>query len=97
MRQIIFSVYDIKANAFMKPFFEPQVGLAERTFMQACMEEKSPLHMYPADFTLFEIGNFEMETAEINTHPTPLSRGSALSFISAATEGAKLVPQPEEH
>lgn len=96
MIQYRFSIYDQKAKAYMKPFFEPTVGLAERVFTQACMQTDSPLHMYPADFTLFELGTFCQTTADETKHDAPINRGNALHYITQANEGAKLLPSPDD-
>lgn len=59
MRQLIFSVYDSKANAFLQPFFCVNRAVALRSFMQAAQDERHDFHRFAADFALFEIGEWD--------------------------------------
>lgn len=55
----VFSVYDVKACAYMQPFFAVNSGSALRSFDDAVMDEKSIFAKHPGDYQLFELGTFD--------------------------------------
>lgn len=61
----IFAVRDEKAQAFMDPFVVPHVGQATRSFQDASSNDRSPINKHPEDYTLFQIGTFDNESAKI--------------------------------
>ncbi len=94
----MFAVYDSKAECFLPPFFFNSTGLACRYFTAQANNESSQLCTYAADFTLFEIGNYNDKNALVETI-SHHNLGTALSYkadkgSSNSFEGA-LVPQPE--
>jgi hypothetical protein len=78
----IFSIYDEKAGAFLPPFFLPTVGMATRTFKDCCNSLDHAFGLNPADYTLFELGDFSDKTAHIQTLASPKSHGIGLIFVS---------------
>lgn len=54
-----FSVYDQKAKVFHKPFFNATHGEAERNFQTAVNDDKTQFYMYPEDFDLYYIGEYD--------------------------------------
>lgn len=77
----IFSVHDSKAEAFVQPFFAPTVAVGVRMFAGACNEESNEFARFAADYTLFELGTFDPETAQITMLDSPKNLGLALTFI----------------
>lgn len=77
----IFTVYDSKTTAYMSPFFNLSTGGAIRSFEEACRDESSTFHKYPADFTLFEIGVFDDATAELTIYDAKTSLGCAIEYV----------------
>ncbi len=61
----IFSVYDDKADAYTQPFFATTAGVAIRQFQQAANEEGHQFNRHAADYTLFELGEFDEHTGAI--------------------------------
>lgn len=55
----VFSVRDMKAEAFLQPYFSPTQGAALRAFGDACAKSDSPFYMHPNDYVLYEIGSYE--------------------------------------
>lgn len=55
----VFSVRDMKAEAFLQPFFSPTPGAALRAFGDACLKSDSPFNAHPSDYILYEIGTYE--------------------------------------
>lgn len=59
MKLLAFAVYDEKAEAYTVPFFQATVGLAIRSFIDACKNEESPFSKHPTDYKLYKIGEFD--------------------------------------
>lgn len=76
----IFSVHDQKAEAFLPPFYMHHVGQAGRVFTDCINSNDHQFSQHPADYTLFELGTFNDQTAEI-TSITPKSIGNGVEFI----------------
>jgi len=76
----IFSVYDSKAEAYLPPFFLPQLGQGTRVFANAANDPNHQFGANPEDYTLFNIGTFDDDTAIIETMLTPKSLGTAQEF-----------------
>lgn len=79
--QIIFSIYDHKVSAFGSPFFAPHRGGVIREFCEVCLKKDHMYNKHPHDFELFELGKFDEITGKILNHDSPISLGSAASFI----------------
>lgn len=61
----VFSVRDMKAEAFLQPFFCPTQGSALRAFGDACAKQDSPFYVHPNDYVLYEIGTYDDSSAVI--------------------------------
>lgn len=61
----IFSIYDIKSKTFGQPFFSQTEGTARRSFQDLANDPQSQVNKYPDDFTLFLIGSFDDDDAEL--------------------------------
>jgi len=55
----IFSIKDSKAEAYLLPIFAPTIGVAIRMFQNATLKENTDFNRYAADYTLFEIGEWD--------------------------------------
>ena len=76
MNMKIFAIFDAKAEAYNQPFFLTNEGQATRGFSDAVNDPQSIMGKHPADFTLFRIGTYNEETAEIKSEsPTVLGVG----------------------
>lgn len=65
MIQHIYAVFDVKAKAYLPPFFLPEEGMAIRTFTNCCQDDNHQFGRNPEDFTLFSLGDFNDENGEI--------------------------------
>lgn len=61
----IYTIYDSKIEGYTTPFFAPSELAAIRMFERAAMNPDHTMHTHPADFTLFEIGEWEEHSGEI--------------------------------
>lgn len=80
MKHRIFTVYDSKAEAYILPFFFATKGQALRAFTDMANDQNHAFYKHAEDYTLFEIGDYEDETASMHMMPTPLSLGVAIEF-----------------
>jgi len=77
----VFTVYDSKSEAYLQPFFLQTVGQAVRSITDCVRDSNHQFNRHPEDYTLFEIGSFEDNTAVFEVHKTPVSLGKCLEFI----------------
>ena len=54
----LFSVYDVKADHFSKPFFDESTANAVRGFEVVVNQDGTPFNQFPDDFRLYELGEF---------------------------------------
>lgn len=77
----IVSVYDSKAEAYMQPGYAGTRGAAIRSFSDAINDPKSTIAKHPADYTLFEIGEFDELKGVLHPAKTPISYGVGVEFL----------------
>lgn len=82
----IYTVYDSKVEAYMKPFFARNKGDAMRGFMEACADPQHQFYKYPGDFTLLEMGDFDDLTGKIVPYVSLISLGNGLEFKTAVEQ-----------
>lgn len=80
MKNLIFTIFDSKAEAFTKPFFMATVGTAIRAFSDALQDEKSDFARHSEDYTLFQIGEFDELKGVLTSLPSPRSIVSAVEI-----------------
>lgn len=78
----LFSVYDSKAEVYDKPFCMLSKGECIRGFGDAANNTQTTLGQHPADFTLFELGEFDQKTGLIIQLSAKLNLGTALEHKS---------------
>jgi hypothetical protein len=76
-----YSIYDSKVGSYMQPFFVRSKGEAIRMVMNELTREDSNLTKYPADFTLFEIGEYDDSNGNLSTPEVgPTNVGVLIEF-----------------
>lgn len=86
----MYSVYDIKVAFFHDPMFMRNAGEALRSWEDQANNEKSMVCAHPSDFDLFEIGEFDDQTAKVSLHQSPVSLGLALKYKRPPSDAATL-------
>lgn len=76
-----FSTFDQKANAFLPPFFMPNVAMAERAFADCINDTKHQFGAHPEDYTLHQIATFDDENGVIKPLATPKAIGTGLQYV----------------
>ena len=75
-----FSIYDSKAEAYLPPIYAPTLGLALRMFEYAANNADTNISKFAADYTLFETGTWNDQTALTTNCKAHISHGTALEF-----------------
>lgn len=78
----IYSIHDSKSEAYLQPFFMRTKAEAIRSFQSATKDTTSPFSQYPADFTLYELGEFDELSSSIVTHAKPVHLANAAEFTN---------------
>jgi len=78
----IFAVYDSKAASFMTPYFAMNQGLGIRSFVHLARDPNSYVSSFPTDFSLFELGQIDMESGIISNHEHAINLGQAAAFLT---------------
>lgn len=83
MIKLFFAVYDSAAKVFMDPFMARTTEEALRRFRATVNHpEAGSIAEFPEDYTLFQIGEYDLETGLIRGLETPHSLGLAITFIN---------------
>lgn len=75
----IYTVYDMKTEAYMKPFFCLTNGEAVRTFGDAANDPSSAFYRHPEDYVLYCIGTFDDIVNVVESAP-PENLGTAMQY-----------------
>lgn len=77
--QRVYSVFDVKAEAFLQPFFCLTEGQAMRSFVDVANDRGHPMCVHAEDYSLFFLGEFD----ESNGMLVP---GQAPKLVATALE-----------
>lgn len=78
----VFSVHDIKADAYLPPFILPKIEMAKRIFSDCVNSVDHQFGKNPADYTLFRLGTFNDETGQFLLERANQSLGNGVEFRS---------------
>ncbi len=92
----MFTVYDSKAELYLPPFYNKTTGQAVRAYDDTCNQKDHPFYKHPEDYTLFEIGTYDENTAEIITYDAKTPLGTALEYkqLSEVLQNDEWKPTP---
>lgn len=71
----IFAVFDSKARTYLLPFYSPNLQVAQRHFARGVADPSLDIGQYPEDFSLWELGTFDTNTAVIVPLQQPINHG----------------------
>lgn len=74
MRLKVVAVRDRAADAYMRPFFVPTIGMAVRSFQDEVNRSgaDNPMWSHPEDYDLYELGDFDEDSGRFLCHePQP--------------------------
>jgi len=78
----VYTVFDSKAEAYLQPFFMQSRGQAVRAFTELSNDPQHQFSKYAADFTLFEIGEYDDQSGIISSLSAFVPLGTSLEFKS---------------
>ena len=84
MKLKLFVVYDSKTESYGVPFFRDFTANALREWSEVASnksDKQNQISKFPADFTLFEIGEYDQLTGEVRLYDVKFSHGTALEHI----------------
>lgn len=87
--QKVFAVFDVKAAAYSNPVFLPTTGLASRMFVEQSSDPKSPVAMYPGDYSLYELGTYDPCSGKLTALPEPVLVMSGAAALAKPVEEVK--------
>lgn len=80
----IFSVYDTKSEAYLQPFFMSTSGQAIRAITDCANDPNHQFGRHPADYTLFDLGQFDDNHATWDLKETPVALVKCLELLDRA-------------
>lgn len=86
----VYSVFDSKAEAYLPPFFVPKRAQAIRMFTSAAQDASHVFCKHAADYTLFEIGDFDDSTGAYVPLKAHVNLGCALVFAGPVVDQRQL-------
>ncbi len=69
MKHKVFSIYDVKAKAYLPPFILPETPMAVRVFGDCVNSDDHQFGKHPGDYTLFDMGVWDDSNCLLVTLP----------------------------
>lgn len=82
-----FSVYDSKAEMYMRPFLFQSNAEAVRSFSDLCNDTDTLCGKHPEDFTLFHLGEFNDQDGSITTSGVLATLGNGVEYVQPKIGG----------
>lgn len=81
-KRLLVAVRDITSDLFFAPQCVINEGNAKRAFSEEVNrpDEKNTFYKYPGEYELFVLGEYDEQTAKIETLDSPKSLGTGNSF-----------------
>lgn len=92
MKHLVFTIYDIKAKAYLQPFMSINLGVAIRSVTDCLTDKNHQFAKHPADYTLFHISDFDDNTAIYTPVPdaAPIKLIELMATVTPSKENNKL-------
>lgn len=86
MKLLVYSFFDSKVKAYLPPFYMRADGEAVRAVREACRTDPN-FNRYPADYTLFRLGEFDDETGRIVMLQAHENLGNLVALVNQPDNG----------
>ena len=83
MKKQIYSIYDNVAGMWLDPFYATNKATAQRTFSDACNDERSQFNKHPDDYVLYHVGVWDDRKGTIEPNETNENEGKANDYLRA--------------
>ena len=84
MKLVISAVFDSKAECFSVPIFTQARGVAVRGFSDAANNPDHDYGRHPADYTLFELGEYDQASGAVVMHDAKVNLGEAIQYVGVS-------------
>lgn len=81
-KHVVMSIFDSKAEAYLPPFFTVSRGVGIRSFSDAAQDEKHEFSRHAGDYTLFELGEFDLKSGRFEQYDAAVNLGTAIQFLA---------------
>lgn len=88
---IICWIHDSKAEAYTGPYKFPTKAFALRAFAEQVNTPGTDFNKHPGDYTLFETGSCNEQTATITDHKAHINLGCAIEHLENHTPALRAV------
>ena len=82
MKYVMFSCYDSKVEAFMRPWTAQTEGQAIRMFQDELEQPNTEINKHPEDYSLFKIGEFHDHDGTVTPETPAKCVTTALALLS---------------
>lgn len=86
MKQILVSVYDVKAGAYNAPIAMLSKAAAIRSFTDAISEGKADFAKHPEDYSLVHVGDWDQVSGTLISLKVPERIITALECLPSVTD-----------
>lgn len=86
MKSKLFVVHDNKVGAYLPPMIFRTAGECLRAFVATCDDPSTMFSKWPADYTLFEVAEFDDETGCVEPYDCHVNLGKALDLKTPPRE-----------
>lgn len=93
MKIKFYCVFDSAVGSYLAPFTMRTNGEALRAWKDLVNDPSTNFAKHPSDYTLFELGSFDPDTAGFDLHPSPVSLGVGIEFVESRNTALHAVPQ----
>lgn len=93
MIMVVAAVYDSKVGAYLPPFFVVNQAVAQRSFADIAKHPDHQIARNPTDYSLFIIGSYNDETAEIRMFPQHINLGLAAAYLKEQVHVPEIAEQ----
>lgn len=83
----VFSVFDVKAKSYLKPFFVPNEDVAKRAIKDVMSDELSEFARNPEDYVLYHIGEWDDQSGVITPDNPAYEVCKVLQFVGSYSVG----------
>lgn len=84
MNYFICTTLDLKADAYMQPFFISTIAVAKRAFADCVNNKEHEFGKHPEDYHLVQIGVYHSADGTITPEEVPYTLATGMDLVRAA-------------
>lgn len=96
MKHKLFSIFDVKASAYLPPFSLPESAMAVRVFSDCVNSKDHQFGLHPGDYTLFELGTWDDSVGVLAPLPAAAKIVNGLEVVVSVESDAQGVLELKE-